>query len=1190
MMQKSKLIRTVIQLFIAAAILLPLFVLVQPGLAALGRVENMSPAGGSTTTITSGDDFTVYVQVYKAGVTDAPGQGADITCTLHWGTVPFFWDPWTDTTDTPMIYNTDIENNDEYMATITPGVGLYEFTTYCTDTIDDSTLWQNAGNGRFVVDAVSGSCNSASQGDGNVYGVGLGHNSFASQYRQPFGAVPTNQATVSISFRSCMDDLDSLPQMRVYNDRANTESWVYLQFDGHEADPALGGVTYWRGDVTIPTTPTILYYIFRAQDDVTYLFYRDDDPQFYGGGWGQAENDQNTAQNNSYQLTVYDENFVTASWLRSAVVYQIFPERFRNGDVDNDPVQGGDWIYGDTVRKLAWTEDICNPRDPGAGCVDEYGNQFFGGDLQGVIDELDYLQELGVTTLYLNPIFQAPSNHLYDTSNFDVIDPYFGDLSTFQTLTAEAEERGIHIILDGVFNHTSSDSLYFDRYAKWDDNGNATTSGVNDESGACESTDSLYRDWFYIPDSLGSPGSDALDRCNNTNNTTYTPGSGTWDQDYTAWWGYGSLPKLQSNEEPVRDYFYSGDSGAVGPYWIGQGADGWRFDVGDDVDLGSGSGDSNGYWAGFRGAIHTVDADSVMLGELWGDASSWLVGNQWDSVMNYRFRSSVLSWMFDSCISSSDGCDATGTVFEDNDSNAGSSSGAISGLSIDDFDNRLKSIQEDYPKTAWQAMMNLMGSHDTNRVLFLLKKISNDNAATALSKFKFLTIFQFTYPGAPTVYYGDEAALAPDGYWTTKWEDDPYNRAPFPWADEGRTPDTNMQEHARKLAVLRSQYPVLRTGDLAESTRHNINRTYAYARVNGTNDLAVVMLNRNTSATQNITMSGLDSSFNGTQLIDMLNCGGTPITCPTYTVSGGSVVVNNVSPLWGAILVEGPLPAYDLSLALGSHDLPHSGSTSLTATVTNIGGEVVADGTQVNFSQLSGSGSLSSATAATSNGQASVTFNAPASTILAVFQASAGNYVGARDVGSAFVGALADIADMETAATGIGPETVELPGLLSVEKIGNGEPVVTLTEFDNVPNASNDASSYVDIHLPDATDVTGLTVMLTYTDETDEANHTLYWKNGADWVQVSPTGEVVVDTDANTVQFTFTAATVPSLSQLTGTPFVVGDSGAAPTAVTVAQFTAQAGVQTWLIASAAAMLLIVVSGTLAVCRRRLSKR
>ncbi|MBN2547606.1 MAG: glycoside hydrolase family 13 protein [Anaerolineales bacterium] len=893
-------------------------------LASLGWVGGMWPAGGSTNNLTEPASFNVFVQVYKNGVTEPDGPGAGITCTLRWAPVGFFGGTWGAAVDTPMVYNTDIGNNDEYMATITQvdglTVGLYEYTALCTDTSDDpdTFLEQTDGYGRIKVDAASGGCNGASQGDNNVYYNGLFHDSFSASYRSPTGPVTDSQGAVTLKFRTCMDDLTSRPVARVWNDRTDVESFFDLNFDSHGSDASLGGVTYWSVDLPIPTDPTILYYVFRASEGSATGYYRDDDPKFYGGGFGTSESDQTTAYNNSYQLTVYDDSFSVPGWMRSAVVYQIFPERFRDGSAGNNPTAGR-FFYneagGSIVRSNAapsdWNVQMCDPRSLYTpSCAGKYSDNFYGGDLAGITQKIEqgYFDNLGVSVLYLNPIFRSPSNHKYDTADYLVIDPDFGALSDFQALVAAAEAHNIEIILDGVFNHTSSDSMYFDRYFRYDSSGNLISPsgiGTDDDSGGCEAAAAPFYSWFYFPDT-GNPGKDngVTVYCNND-----TP------QTYEAWYGYSSLPKLQANITAVRDLIWDNGLSSVGPYWTEQGAAGWRFDVGADVDPGLTSPYNNTYWEGFRAAVRdggvTGRTDTLLLGEEWGDSSAWLLGNEWDSVMNYRFRSALLSWLFTGC--SGSGCTG-GTVFQENDSNSASSSGAISYLSPSQFNARLRSIQEDYPPMAFQAMMNLDGSHDTNRVRFLLKKVNNDNDAAAVQRMKEWWLFAYTYPGAPTLYYGDEIGLHQDGvYDSSTWQDDPYNRVPFPWPDasgsyygygsgsdtSSNAYNTNLQGFARHMASLRWSYPALQDGDVQHGlVIDDANKLYGYARTNGS-QTALILLNRD-SAAHSATFSGLNAApynlSDGTLLKD-------GISGTTYTVSGGQVTVS-VTPTWGAVLLE----------------------------------------------------------------------------------------------------------------------------------------------------------------------------------------------------------------------------------------------------------------------------------------------
>lgn len=760
----------------------------------------------------------------------------------------------------------------------------------------------------------------AASADCNIWWTEVAHDTFDSNYRSIVGpTTPGN--TVKLRLRVAQSDLTSA-RVRVWNDRTNSETYYNMAWDGtFDTDP----VTYdwWYADIPVGAQPTILYYFFELNDSggacspADQDFYTDDDVKFYGGGLGSMSDSYNDQK--SYQITVYDPTFNVPSWMQRGVVYQIFPDRFRDGNSGNNPVAGRfsyDRAGGAIVRsnQADWNYTVCDPRGSySPTCTNYYGDNFYGGDLQGVIDKINdgYFDNLGVTVLYLNPIFRSPSNHKYDTADYLTIDPDFGDLTTFQNLVAAADAHGIKIILDGVFNHVSSDSRYFDIYKRYDASGVLTSPsgvGTDDQSGACESPASTYRSWFYIPD-IGTPGNQPTDRCDA--NDGDDPG-GAWTLTYDAWYGYGSLPKLQANTTAVRNLIWSNGLSSVGPYWVDQGASGWRFDVGGDVDPGLTNDPANDYWEGFRSAVRAIDSETVTLGEEWGDGSPWLLGNEWDSVMNYRFRSALLSWLFTGC--SGNGC-AGGTVLEDNDSNAGSSSGAISYISPSQFNARLMSIWEDYPSPALHAMMNLEGSHDTNRLRFLLKKANNDNDAAAVQRMKEWWIFVYTYPGAPTLYYGDEIGLNHDGVWaSSKWEDDPYNRVPFPWPDasgstysyDATAQAANLQGFARHISSVRHSYRALQDGAVYHGLVINdAQKLYGFGRVYSTGGTdaqtktALIALNRD-SASHTASFSGLNGAPyylpDGDVLVDALS--GT-----TYTVSSGSVTVT-VNSNWGVILLE----------------------------------------------------------------------------------------------------------------------------------------------------------------------------------------------------------------------------------------------------------------------------------------------
>ncbi|MEW5988320.1 MAG: glycoside hydrolase family 13 protein [Chloroflexota bacterium] len=748
--------------------------------------------------------------------------------------------------------------------------------------------------------------------DCNIWWNEVLHDTFNSDYRSVVGPT-TPGGAVKLRLRVAQSDITSA-RVRVWDDRANTQTYYSMAWDGaFDNDP----VTYdwWYSDIPVGSQPTILYYFFEINDSgggsctADQDFYVDDDVKFYGGGSGAMSDGYDDTR--SFQITVYDPAFSVPSWMQRGVVYQVFPDRFRDGNSGNNP-PAGRFFYntaaGTIVRsnQSDWNTTICDPRSTYTpSCAGQYSENFYGGDLQGITDKINqgYFDSLGVTVLYLNPIFYSPSNHKYDTADYLVVDSNFGTLAEFQNLVSAADGRGMEVILDGVFNHTSSDSPYFDYYSRYDAAGNLTSPngpGANDGSGACEATTSSYRAWFYFSDvdTIYNPG-------RNADNSLALCADNPPGRTYEAWYGYGSLPKLKANTTPVRALIWSNGLNSAGPYWVSQGAGGWRFDVGGDVDPGLTNDPANDYWEGFRAAVRdsgvTGRSDTLLLGEEWGDGSPWLLGNEWDSVMNYRFRSAVLGWLFTGC--SGNGCTG-GTVFEDNDSNSSSASGSISQLSPSQLNARLRSIWEDYPPMAFKAMMNLEGSHDTNRLRFLLRKINNDNDGAAVQRMKEWWLFSFTFAGAPTLYYGDEVGLNHDGVWAnSKWEDDPYNRAPFPWSDasgSSYTADTtNLLPHARRMASIRQSYRALQDGDVQFGMIINdAQKLYGFGRTNGT-QTALIALNRDNAA-HTATFSGLNAAPynlpNGTVMVDALNGG-------TFTVSGGQLSLT-VNSNWGVVLLE----------------------------------------------------------------------------------------------------------------------------------------------------------------------------------------------------------------------------------------------------------------------------------------------
>ncbi|MDF1520599.1 MAG: alpha-amylase family glycosyl hydrolase [Brevefilum sp.] len=761
--------------------------------------------------------------------------------------------------------------------------------------------------------------------DNDIWWEFLGHDSRDTLYRTPGGPVEAG-TPITLRLRAASGDLTEA-KLRLYNDRTDTESILPMSI-AHDD----GTYEWWEAVVPPSPDPTVYWYRFIPVDGTDVDYYEDDAART--GGWGQAFDE---SLDNSYQLTVYDPAFQTPDWIKNAVVYQVFPDRFRDGDPSNNK-PAGTFFYneagGTVYRSLTtdWNEEICDPRGTD-DCAGTYSKNFYGGDLQGLIEKLDYLQGLGVDTIYLNPIFESPSNHGYDTTDYMAINPMFGTETDFQNLVTALESRQMHLILDGVFNHVSSDSIYFDRYERYD------------SLGACESQESPYRDWFYF--------------------TEVTPGTGPCVGDdgtlgganYESWWGYDSLPKLNSSNPEVRALVWDNNTtpaDTVAGHYM-QYADGWRLDVGADVDPGTLNDVTNDYWEGFRNTVKTVNPEAYITGEEWGIANSWLLGGEWDAVMNYQFSSAVLSLWRDE-------------VFTDNDHSSGSSAGTLSPLTPEQFDERMQNLMERYAPEAFSAMLNLFGSHDTSRALFMLDHNTdlNDPAvyedpqydwSDAIERLKGAVLVQMTMPGAPTIYYGDEVGLVgPMAFSGGKWEDDPYNRQPYPWLDETGTPfyshlqtQTSQDElfdYYANLTAVRDAHPALRTGDYRTLLVDNENAIYAYGRNIPGVDAAVVVINRGLTA-QDVTLDVLGYLPVGANFEDIFSAA-------SYAVDGSGILNNIAVPAnKGVVLVLGDETLSSPPAAI--IDLAVTG-TSATTVDLSWSASAGADAYDVYRSYLSGGG------------------------------------------------------------------------------------------------------------------------------------------------------------------------------------------------------------------------------------------
>ena len=401
--------------------------------------------------------------------------------------------------------------------------------------------------------------------------------------------------------------------------------------------------------------------------------------------------------------------FHTPEWVKDSIFYQIFPDRFAKSD-----------RLSKSGRLQAWDA----PPTP-------YG--YKGGDLLGVVEHLDYLQDLGITAIYLNPIFQSASNHRYHTHDYYHVDPLLGGNRAFHTLLDESHRRGIRIVLDGVFNHASRGFFQFNDIL---------------ENGP----DSPYLDWFHIQG---------------------YPLNAYWGKpNYRCWAGLAALPKFNTGNPQVRNFIFD-----VARYWIEQGIDGWRLDVPFEID-------DDSFWQEFRQVVRRANPEAYLVGEISREAQRWLLGDQFDAVMNYQFTQACLGFFAGDRINRSLEAGMMGLP-------------PSRVLDAQAFAARAQALLDLYPREAALAQFNLLDSHDMPRFLTLA---GGDQAALRLA-----TLFQMTYPGAPCVYYGDEIGL--------QGGRDPDNRRAMPWGASPSLWDGDLRMFFRDCIALRKAHPVLRRGD-----------------------------------------------------------------------------------------------------------------------------------------------------------------------------------------------------------------------------------------------------------------------------------------------------------------------------------------------------------------------------------------
>ena len=456
--------------------------------------------------------------------------------------------------------------------------------------------------------------------------------------------------------------------------------------------------------------------------------------------------DTNMEEGDLWQISCISPDFTTPDWAKGAIIYQIFPDRFHRSGKCN--LAGK--LHPYTIHRH-WDEDVDWAPDEN-GIV--HNNDFFGGNFRGITEKMDYIASLGTGIIYLNPIGKAFSNHRYDTGDYKIPDPMLGTEADFRDMCDAAHARGMKVILDGVYSHTGSNSLYFDR------------EGTFGGNGAYCRQDSPFYHWY----------------------TFYQ-----WPDNYHSWWNFDTLPTVNKMHPDFIRYVIT-DEDSVVAHWMKLGADGFRLDVADELP--------DEFIRMIHDRIREINPEALLMGEVWEDASNktaynhrrrYFTNAELDSIMNYPFRTAILNFM------------------RGRDDGRG-------------FKETVMSIVENYPSQVVACNMNLLGTHDTPRILTALvddfdgsreekahRHLSRNQMEVARDRLMMASFLQYTLPGCPSLYYADETCM--EGY------KDPFNRRTYPWGRE----DTEILGHFRCLGKLRTQNIALRLGDIrftVASDRH----------------------------------------------------------------------------------------------------------------------------------------------------------------------------------------------------------------------------------------------------------------------------------------------------------------------------------------------------------------------------------
>ena len=520
------------------------------------------------------------------------------------------------------------------------------------------------------------------------------HNSHDIRFRCPLGPVPAGN-NVTLRFQA---DEAAAVILRTWNDREHL-AWPMI-FDGKDS---------WSAVVTMPDIPGLNWYSFE-------VIRRDGVSLRYGNAYDQLGGEGAVYEKGDvlgYQLTVYDPAYETPDYLQGANIYQIFPDRLFRAKTSAKDDRKDRYIH------KKWNEDLLTDSDPRSG--DHMALDFFGGTLNGIREKLPYLSELGVTVLYLNPIFRARSNHRYDTGDYTLIDPLLGTNEEFTELCAAAEQAGIRVILDGVFSHTGEDSRYFNHFGHY-----ATV-------GASQSKDSPWFSWYTFEH---------------------------WPDKYRCWWGIPSLPECDKHDPTYREFIMKEGSGIV-PRWLEAGASGWRLDVADELPM--------DFLRQLRRSARRAKPDAAIIGEVWEDASNkvaygqmrcYCTGDTLDSVMNYPLREAILSFL----TRQSTAEDLAKLIRHQEE------------VYPAPFRYALMNLIGSHDRA--RAINILAGKEGKDLSVADRAKVTltEEEYMLGAERYRLAVDILCALPGCPTIYYGDEAGLT--------GTPDPFCRKPYPWGRE----------------------------------------------------------------------------------------------------------------------------------------------------------------------------------------------------------------------------------------------------------------------------------------------------------------------------------------------------------------------------------------------------------------------